>query len=456
MSVDEADGRVRPLLRLWKVYKSFIEDRTAGNGGNDRAKDISYWQEQLFTHLIIYSFPVCLIALLPGMYLWIQNGHLGIALFELLVACATLSIAVNTKIRLLHRKIFVVLMFYCIAILLIAFLGSMGPGSMYLLAIGIFVPLILPLYMAYWSIAINLLICIGFGAIIHFRLLDIPIINQYGLDTFIGVFTNSIFLNLVCVFLISNILNGLENALLSGLFLQKELQKEGAEKILSNERLKESEEHYTRLFFLSPLPMWVLDGTTLQFLQVNESAIRNYGYTNDEFLTMTVKDIKVEEELEYVEDDIDRSIKNGAPVSIFAKHIRKNKEQFYAEVIFNAIPFRGKSGVLVIADDISAQVDYIKAIEIQNEKLREIAWIQSHKVRSPLATILGLADLLSEDLPDTEFKEALHGLRLTAQKLDLVIRETSDNASIYDVSDAYPTHIKKLFPDQFNIAYRSY
>ena len=454
MSVNEAAAR-GPLLRMWDSYNFFVEDHTS-RGKEGGAKDISYWQDRLFTNLIVYSFPVCLIALIPGMFMWIEVGHPGFAVFERLVACAMFSIAVTKRIQLLYRKIFVILMFYSIAILLIAYLGLLGPGGMYLLAIGIFVPLILPLYMAYWSIAINFVICTSFALIINFRLFNIPLIDQYRLDTFVGVFTNSIFLNLAGVLLIKNILKGLEDTLLKEVFLQKELQNEVNERTLSNERLKESEEYYTSLFMLNPSPMWVLDSATLQFLQVNEAAVRSYGYSNEEFLSMTVKNIKMEDDTDVLVEDLQKNVTQGTPLSIFAKHRRKNKEEFYAEVIFNTISFKGKSCILVISEDISVQVDYIKAIEAQNEKLREIAWIQSHKVRSPLATILGLVELFNDSVPGVPAEEIIQGIMQSSHRLDLVIRETSEKASTFDITNIHTGNIARLFPDKFSSGYRSY
>jgi len=238
--------------------------------------------------------------------------------------------------------------------------------------------------------------------------------------------------------------------------LKKELEKESAEKIVTNEKLHESEEHYKSLFNLNPSPMWVLDSESFRFLQVNEAAIKNYGYTNEEFLSMTVEDIKMEDDMEEFENDLKKNVQQGNPLSIFTRHRRKNKEEFYVEVIFNRIPFKGKTGILTIAEDITIQVDYIKAIEIQNDKLREIAWIQSHKVRSPLSTILGLVDLLNYELPEDELKETLHGILVSAQKLDNVIRETNENTSAYDLSSKYSEYVKKLLPDNFNINYRSH
>ncbi|MDB5060968.1 MAG: hypothetical protein JWP67_811, partial [Mucilaginibacter sp.] len=60
--------------------------------------------------------------------------------------------------------------------------------------------------------------------------------------------------------------------------------------------LAESEKKYSDLFHLSPLPMWVFDIDDLKFLRVNAAAINHYGYTEQEFLSMTIKDIRAKED----------------------------------------------------------------------------------------------------------------------------------------------------------------
>src|SRR5439155_25357513 len=55
--------------------------------------------------------------------------------------------------------------------------------------------------------------------------------------------------------------------------------------------LRESESKYRLLFESNPLPMWVMDSEMLSFLAVNEATIRHYGYSREEFLAMTIKEI---------------------------------------------------------------------------------------------------------------------------------------------------------------------
>src|SRR5205823_9462452 len=56
-------------------------------------------------------------------------------------------------------------------------------------------------------------------------------------------------------------------------------------------------ERYQMLFESSPLPMWVYDAETLEFLNVNDAAIRHYGYTREEFLSMTIREIRPPEDV---------------------------------------------------------------------------------------------------------------------------------------------------------------
>jgi PAS domain S-box-containing protein len=196
----------------------------------------------------------------------------------------------------------------------------------------------------------------------------------------------------------------------------------------TSDKLTESEGHYRSLFFQSPTPMWILDMETTNFLQVNQAAITNYGYTEDEFYKMSIIDVKVEEGRKSVFDYIQRSKDTVIPQKLYTRHKRKSDEIFHVEVIFNTIPFEGKSAVLAITNDLTERMNHLESIQTQNEKLRQIAWIQCHQVRAPVASILGLTQLYEHDLPNEQVIEIMQGIKEAANKLDKVIRDTVDTA----------------------------
>jgi PAS domain S-box-containing protein len=254
--------------------------------------------------------------------------------------------------------------------------------------------------------------------VIYFKLFNSPLIKEFNIGIWIAVASNLIFLSWVSVVLISNTIGSLENTIIKEFRLKNELKKQKVTGIRHNEQLKESEGHYKSLFFLNPWPMWVLDSKTKRFLQVNEAAVQNYGYTNEEFLTMSLKDIELQNDVEVLHNEqIAKML-----LSTITQHSRKNKEQFYVEIIFNSIPFDGLDATLLIARDITEQMNYIKAIEGKNEKLHEIAYIQSHYVRAPLARIMGLVGLLTRDLNEKPNPEFLSYLDQSAKELDDIIR----------------------------------
>ena len=82
--------------------------------------------------------------------------------------------------------------------------------------------------------------------------------------------------------------------------------------------------------------------------------------------------------------------------------------------------------------DISGRIKDMQAIEAQNNRLREISWLQSHKVRAPLARIMGLVELMN--IEDTEsvaaIKELAGLIRDSASDLDDVIKEISDKSKM--------------------------
>lgn len=187
------------------------------------------------------------------------------------------------------------------------------------------------------------------------------------------------------------------------------------------DELEESKKLYSDLFHLSPIPMWVFDVKTLFFLDVNQAAINHYGYSLQEFLAMTIKDIKPLEEMTKMKQALHD---NETLFKDKFKHIKKNGIQIDVEIQSTHIEFLGRKAKLMLVYDITEKIKYLKTIESQNENLKEIARIQSHVVRSPVARILGLLNYMEEyDLDDEEKKFFQKSLKTSVLELDDIIKD---------------------------------
>ena len=111
----------------------------------------------------------------------------------------------------------------------------------------------------------------------------------------------------------------------------------------------ESEEGYRLLFESNPHSMWIYDRATLAFLAVNDAAIARYGYSRDEFLRMTLKDIRPAEDLPWLLERV-AAIKPGMN-SACSRHLKKDGTTIKVEIVSHTIQFNGKQAELVLAMD---------------------------------------------------------------------------------------------------------
>ena len=136
----------------------------------------------------------------------------------------------------------------------------------------------------------------------------------------------------------------------------------------SEEALRKSQETYRSLFENNPHPMWVYDLETLRFLVVNDAAVDHYGYSKDEFLNMTIKDIRPEEDLSALLNNLAQ--KNLViQQSTGWRHIKKDGTLIDVEITSHSIQFEGREARLVLANDITERK---RAEETLRERERQM------------------------------------------------------------------------------------
>jgi PAS domain S-box-containing protein len=125
---------------------------------------------------------------------------------------------------------------------------------------------------------------------------------------------------------------------------------------LIEEQLQASELRYRLLFKANPHPMWLYDVDTLQFLEVNDAAVYYYGYSREEFLSMTIKDIRPEEDHQALMNHLQRTIvHDGFNEAGAWRHRKKNGEIIEVEIISHTLEFNGRNAKMVLATEMTKQ-----------------------------------------------------------------------------------------------------
>ncbi|CAM4338999.1 PAS domain S-box protein [Gillisia hiemivivida] len=135
-------------------------------------------------------------------------------------------------------------------------------------------------------------------------------------------------------------------------------------------KLNESERKYKALFDFSPYPMWVLDKHTLDFLKVNDAAIKLYGYSTNEFLCMNVRDLWVAG----IREEIQRTWKENyhEKFNTSVKHLKKDGSIIHVEILSNPIDFDGREARVTQIKDITGQMEAEQALKASEKRFKAL------------------------------------------------------------------------------------
>jgi two-component system, cell cycle sensor histidine kinase and response regulator CckA len=172
--------------------------------------------------------------------------------------------------------------------------------------------------------------------------------------------------------------------------------------------LERSEERYRLLFEQNPLPMWVYDIETLAFLAVNEAAVRRYGFAREEFLAMTIADIRPPEDIPDMLANIRAA--PGSPIPRTWRHRRKDGSDIDVEITAGRIVFEGRDASLVLANDVSERKRLERRLG-EAEKMEAIGRLAggvAHDFNNLLTVISGYTSLLLAGEEREELREIAH------------------------------------------------
>ncbi|MFZ4741791.1 MAG: PAS domain S-box protein, partial [Bacteroidales bacterium] len=131
--------------------------------------------------------------------------------------------------------------------------------------------------------------------------------------------------------------------------------------------LKESEEKYRNMFANNPQPMFIFDLETLKFLEVNDAATNHYLYSHEEFLSMTLKDIHLKEDIPALLKDIELTKTSPNPKGEW-RNIKKNGDIIFIEIISHSVIFDEKNARHILINDITVRKQAEEALKASEER----------------------------------------------------------------------------------------
>ncbi|WP_339919646.1 PAS domain S-box protein [uncultured Flavobacterium sp.] len=155
----------------------------------------------------------------------------------------------------------------------------------------------------------------------------------------------------------------------------------------AQQTLKEKEKKYRYLFDNNPMPMWVIDIVTFKFLDVNKMTILQYGFSREEFLSMTALDIRPEKD----KDDFKKlSDLSGINASNFNRgiwnHKKKNGTVIPVEIIAHEIIYEGVPARFILSNDITDRRKTELNLKKRNKELAD------YKYALDETSIIGITD----------------------------------------------------------------
>jgi len=199
---------------------------------------------------------------------------------------------------------------------------------------------------------------------------------------------------------------------------------------LARQELRKSEKKYRHLFDNNPMSMWVIDLMTFKFLDVNKMAVLQYGYSRDEFLSMTALDIRPLDDQQHFIKSSDPSEINGSNYNRGKwNHLKKDGTIIPVEIVAHDIKYEGSPARLILSNDITDRIQAEINLEKRNRdliktnsELDKFVYSVSHDLRSPLTSILGLLAFIETESQEADTLFHVGLIRKSVNRLDEFVK----------------------------------
>ena len=219
----------------------------------------------------------------------------------------------------------------------------------------------------------------------------------------------------------------------------------------SYRRAGTAEHNYRNVFDNNPVPMWVYDLAQFRFIMVNEAAIFKYGYTQEEFLSMTVFDIRPADDhaslKKYLHDDPnDKYVFSGV-----WRHVKKDGSIIFVEIDSQPIEYNGIKGRLVVSTDVTQMIKTQGDLKEIATELNTFVYRASHDLRGPLARLIGLTNLMKMD-ESMCTAEYVNLLSTTARLMDTMLQRLLSVNTLKEYQPTYlPVSLRQMADDIISV-----
>lgn len=223
-------------------------------------------------------------------------------------------------------------------------------------------------------------------------------------------------------------------------------------------------ERYRLVFDSNPLPMWVYDSETLAFLTVNEAAVINYGWSRQEFLTLSLLALHLPEDVPKLLADIARPEEERAQLGS-GRHRRKDGSLMEVEVLSHDLLFEGRKARLVIASDITEK-KRIESALLRSQRLESLGTLAggiAHDLNNILSPLTISTFLLRPKVSDASGQETLDTMEEVVERGSQLVKQVLSFARGAEGERLpfHPKHVlrevagilKETFPKSINVNY---
>ena len=206
------------------------------------------------------------------------------------------------------------------------------------------------------------------------------------------------------------------------------------------DKIDPHEGRYRMLFERSPLPMWVVDITSLHFLAVNDAALRLYEYSREEFLAMTARDIRRPEDEAAFRDFLGHA--GDVHYGVF-RHAKKTGEPIDIDGVGHLVAWRGRPARLVQINDITERLRTQQTLERLNRELE----VSHERLRALSRRLFEVQEeerkRLARDLHD-DVGQALTALKIQLESIARPGNELTARSRLEDIVDTVQHTLERV------------